>query len=269
MQLGDWNEQPDLPLQTDSYHLYPKECSEDRVPLLYPDGRPRTIDHPHEAAHLAAIAAAIHGHAAHVSAEKLELAVRWLKTWKLSKSEPTRKKWLESHKAASANSSNQQLTLLRREARRYTYGSKIIFALALALLLSAGVAYVLDVRWWWTGGLVLLALWGFGLSEVAELEASNRYVALGQRNLLTNIRRAETIEELESVGVFSFLYSDYPEALNENGDFDRTLAMVHEINRLTDSLYRTYDGYDGLLRHTHVPDVVWRSGWRGKSPPTP
>lgn len=195
---------------------------------------------------LAAIADAVHTHARHLRPEQAELAVKWLKKWKLRSSSPPA---YDSRRATEAfwdklealKISPEQVRLQRVAARHATWSRVWGVAFALVLALLAGVALA-GGGWMWCTFLAAVGLGTLVANERSLVKALMAAKDQDRRYLMQSIRTANTVSEMLNAGICAYI----PGVLYEGPSYDERYAkqqMAAERERLTDALYLDPDDY--------------------------
>lgn len=214
--------------------------------LLNVDGSVNSeLSSPDELA-LAAIANAVHTQALQLTPAQTELAVKWLKTWKLKDSSSLDSNEIRTTEAFSdklneLKNTPEQLRL-QRTAAGYATKSRIwgvAFAVMLALL--AGLA-VSGAGWVWCLFAAAIAIGTLVASERSLVRALMAAKDQDRRYLMQSFRAANTVTELLNAGICAYI----PGVLHTGPNYDEQVAkaaMADECERLTDALYRDPEGH--------------------------
>ena len=200
---------------------------------------------------LAEIAAAINRNARHLDRRQFEMAITWLKNWKLGY-DPTRREG--SHREFHAildeiRNSAEQRELQRKAAWKLIFGVVFGALMLLSLVINAVITYsVEDVSWGWKllGAVVAIALFWFAddFLKKAQILAKEQDRRFG----LESLRCAKTVIEVNMAGAFAYI----PGTSADDPNFDEKCAtqqMANAREALTDALYCDPDGYLARWRH--------------------
>lgn len=196
---------------------------------------------------LAAIAEAVHKHARYLSPEQAELAVKWLKRWKLRNAVPADFNELQARdafeeKLKTLRESPEQVRLQAIAARHGTWSRvwAAVFAAIVATMIGMGI----------TGGAGAVAWIVAGVALASSVIASERSLVRAlvtakeqdRRYALESLRAANKVTELINAGLCSYI----PGVLYEGPSYDEKYAkaqMYKERERLADALYLDPDDY--------------------------
>lgn len=200
---------------------------------------------------LAEIAAVINMNARHLEKQQFEIAITWLKKWKLGY-DPTRCEG--SHQTFHAildgiRNSAEQRELQRRAAWKLIFGAVLAALLLLSLAINTLLIYSDDGLSWggrFVGALVGLALFWFAddFLKKAQVLAKEQERRFG----LESLRCAKTVLEVNMAGAFAYI----PGTSADEPNFDEKYAtqqMAKAREALTDALYCDPDGYLARWRY--------------------
>lgn len=207
-------------------------------------GPNRALSQPGEVA-LAAIAQAIHKHARHLSPEQAELAVKWLKKWKLRDAVPhdynhTQVRDAFDAKLKALRESPEQVRLQSVAARHGTWSRvwAAVCAGALAVMVGMGAASGAGAVAWIIAAAVLVgSLIASERSLVRALAAAKEQ---DRKYLFQSFQAASTVSELLNSGFFAQVPGvSYTGVVDEKLNARQSYA---ERERLADALYLDPDG---------------------------
>lgn len=195
---------------------------------------------------LAAIADVVHRHARYLSPNQAELAVGWLKQWKLRGALPRDYSDLQARDAfderLTAIRESPEQVKLQAVANRHGTWSRVwaaVFAGTLATMVGMGLSGGAGAVAWIIAAVVLIG--SFVASERCMVRALVTAKDQDRRYSLASLRAARTATELVNAGLCQYI----PGVLYEGPDYDEKRAkaqMFNERERLTDALYLDPDG---------------------------
>ena len=200
---------------------------------------------------LAEIAAVINRNARHLDRRQFEIAITWLKNWKLGY-DPTRREgsYREFHAILNgARNSAEQREFQRRTAWKLIVGVVLAALLLLSLGISTVMIYSDDGLNWggrFVGAVVGLTLFWFAddFLKKAQMLAKEQ----DRRYALESLRCAKTVLEVRMAGAFAYI----PGVSADEPNFDEKYAtqqMAKAREALTDALYCDPDGYLARWRY--------------------
>jgi hypothetical protein len=191
---------------------------------------------------LAEIAAAIHKNARHLEPEQAEVAVRWLKKWKLTgQPQPQNDIYL---KLVQIKASSEQVSLEGRAARK-TLMAGLLLVCCVAFLAVGLLLHIARVDWYWRV-LLLVPIYFLGMKANSRLtEGINLYKEQDRRYLMQSLRAARTPTELNIAGLFAYLPGTTPADGSSYDEKEAMRQLALERERFGDALYNDPDDYLG------------------------
>jgi hypothetical protein len=194
---------------------------------------------------LAALAEAVHKHARYLSPEQTELAVRWLKRWKLWDAVPADYDEIRASEAFAATlkalrESPEQVQLQSVAARHGTWSRlwAAVFAASLATMVGMGIiGGAGTVAWLATAAALLGSLIASERSLVRALVVAKEQ---DRKYALESLRAATTVRELLNAGLWTYL-----PGVGSGIDYDNKHGksqIFKDRERLADALYLDPDG---------------------------
>lgn len=214
--------------------------------LLADDGQPNPDLTACGERALAQIASAVHRNARYLSPAQAELAVKWLKKWKLRDSVRADFDSMEAgsafwQKLETLKVSPEQVRL-QSVASRHSLIARVwgvVFAILLALTVGLLVS---GSGWAWS---IVAAAAAVGSAMASERSVVRALVAAKEQDRkysLESIRAASTISDLLNAGLCAYM----PGVLYGDPNYSERTAKVQstiERERLADALYLDPDGY--------------------------
>jgi hypothetical protein len=226
----------------EDYDYFFKEPSGERsrVYLLGDDYEEAGHISPPKRQTLARLASAIHAAAPSLTAEELEQAVVWLKTWKLehqakAPGAPRAQDSRDFQGVLRELRESPEQGRLQRQAYDKTLAARVLAALIGAVVLG-GLAVGALVSWFWLIGCLVIAAALFIWSDKFVVQALVIAKEQEKRHMMASFRAAETVDTLAQAGWFTYLpglkHPDYYHWLEDGA------ALRLEIYRLQDVTYR-------------------------------
>ena len=195
---------------------------------------------------LAAIADVVHKHARHLNPDQAEIAVRWLKQWKLQGALPRDYNDLQARDAfdvrLKAIRESPEQVRLQAVANRHGTWSRVwtaVFVGTLATMVGMSLAGGAGAVAWIIAAAALIG--AFIASERCMVRALVTAKEQDRRYSLASLHAARTTTELVNAGLCQYI----PGVLYEGPDYDEKRAkaqMFKERERLADALYLDPDG---------------------------
>jgi hypothetical protein len=200
----------------------------------------------------AVLASTICKHGKQLTPFQIEAAICWLKDWKFKKL---------SRDSAETNNffpvlqaikeGKDQLEFMRRAhgcVMKGMFLSALCGAAAIGFCLAGAAFWLLadSIRWYWVVAFLIVTVsivsFIFSRSHKLHVGGIEQYKRQESKYLLSCIRKAKTVGQLDMAGLFMYLDGTAPFNDHEKYDEDRAELAVHrETERLKDALYADFE----------------------------
>ena len=216
--------------------------------LLNDDGTPKKLENGRLAA-LARIAAAIHAEKEHLDAGACEQVVTWAKKIKLSLSEGNKLSddynAKDFEKKVEKIRSNETQQKLMQQAGKNLWAADGLIVLSTLIWLTFVGSFFIDTSFWYRIIIFCAAIYFYVKAGSLQKKSIGQSKDQEHRFWTSALREANTIDELQLAGLFSYF-----ESADGRDLIDDPLgaATWHERERLSDALYReSYYSFRGCV----------------------
>ena len=213
--------------------------------LLTDDGTPNLDVHGESSQGLAAIAAALHKHAADMTPAHLEKAVWWLKDWKMHQRRFNRTpfSYTDFHASMERLKTSSEFLGAARSAKRFSLGSHVTAMLFGVCASVSAVAFYSEAEWPLKWGFAVLALFFAGWTTQLRDRARDFWQTQDRKYFIQCLRLARCTQDLNETGLFANPSAKASEPLTWAKE-KKFLGEMRELQaQLGDALYFDWDRY--------------------------